>query len=104
MTCTCPGRGFEFCGCPQPASRAANTYRAEFFARCPNNGARIHYTLTIETHEVIEVERINDAVDDYRRGFHEQIADALHRRLGGLQRLVAHHHGVDIETTRGALK
>ncbi len=77
-----------------------NTYRAEFHARCPNNGARIHYRWALTTSSVVRVEAINDALDARREGFHEDIADALSRRFGGEQTLVAEHHGVTIETKR----
>lgn len=79
-----------------------NIYTAQFFALCPNNGARIHYTLRIEASEAIPVEQINAAVDTTDQGFHEEIADHMHARFGGVQTLKAHHHGVDIETRRGA--
>jgi hypothetical protein len=78
-----------------------NTYRAEFFARCPINGARVHYTLRIETLEVIPVERINDVLHDLREGLHEGIADSLCKAFGGRQTMTAFHHGVAIETVRG---
>jgi hypothetical protein len=79
-----------------------NTYKAEFFAACPNNGARIKYHLTVQTSEVLMVEAINDALWLLDKGFHEEFADQLFREFGGVQTLTAHHHGVDIETTRGA--
>lgn len=77
-----------------------NVYKAEFFAACPNNGARIKYTLTIETSEVLMVETINDTLWLLDKGFHEEVADQLYREFGGVQTLTARHHGVDIETTR----
>jgi hypothetical protein len=76
-----------------------NKYRAEFFARCPINDARIHYRLTIETDSVVSVEDLNDTLDSIRDGLHEDIADML-AEYGGKQTLVAEHHGVQIETTR----
>jgi hypothetical protein len=79
-----------------------NTYSIQFFAICPNNGARIHYSLTIETHEVIQVEQIVDAVTLLDRGYHEAFADQLWREFGGVQTLIAEHHGVSIKTTRSA--
>lgn len=77
-----------------------NTYRAEFHARCPANGARIHYRWTLATDKVVRVETINDALEAITRGFHEDIANDLHRAFGGQQTLIAEHHGVHIETTR----
>ena len=78
-----------------------NTYTIEFFATCPNNGIRVKYRLQIETTEVIQVEQIVNEVMLLDRGYHEEIADQLQRVFGGRQTLVADHHGVTIETTRG---
>lgn len=78
-----------------------NTYTHRFVASCPNNGKAIAYTLRIETDgRVIPVEQIVDVTDKIRGGYHEAIADQLHKQFGGRQTLVAHHHGVDIETIR----
>lgn len=77
-----------------------NIYRADFHARCPVNGARIHYHWTLQTDAVVSVESINDALEEIRRGFHEDIANDLHRAFGGRQILTAEHHGVHIETER----
>lgn len=77
-----------------------NAYTTEFFAACPNNGLRIKYRLRIETREVIAVERIIDKVQGMRSGYHETIADDLLAAFGGVQTLIADHHGVTIETTR----
>lgn len=77
-----------------------NIYKAEFFAACPNDGARIKYTLTIETSEVLMVESIDDALWLLDKGFHEEFADQLYREFGGAQSLTARHRGVDIETRR----
>jgi hypothetical protein len=79
-----------------------NTYKAEFFSACPNNGARVKYQLTIQTLEVLMVEAINDALWLLDKGFHEEIADQLYREFGGLQTLTADHHGVTIETLRAS--
>ena len=76
-----------------------NIYTTEFFAKCPNNGIRIKYQLRIEAEGVIPVEEILAAVDRFREGFHESLADAL-STLGGRQTLTADHHGVTIETVR----
>lgn len=79
-----------------------NTYRTEFFAFCPVNAVRVKYALRIETKEVIKVEQIIDEVCMHSDGYHEEIADDLFRAFGGRQTLVADHHGVTIETVRGA--
>lgn len=77
-----------------------NIYTAEFFANCPNNGARVKYELRIQTGEVIPVEQINAKLNGISDGYHEEIADELQQSLGGTQTLRAHHHGVHIETIR----
>ena len=77
-----------------------NTYTIQFHAKCPVNGARITYTLTIHTGTVIAAEEITGFVDDIGQGLHEEIADGLLDRFGGSQRLTAEHHGVHIETIR----
>lgn len=77
-----------------------NAYSTKFFANCPNNGIRIEYSLRIETRDQIMVEDILSALDAIGEGFHEEIADDLLKRFGGVQKLVADHHGVTVETTR----
>jgi hypothetical protein len=77
-----------------------NIYRHTFASRCPNNGALIVYALEIESDSMIQVEHITTATRLNGEGFHEAIADDLHKRFGGRQTLKAHHHGVDIETVR----
>lgn len=78
-----------------------NIYTRQFVADCPNNGQPIIYSLRIETvGRMIQVEHIVTATTLIKRGYHEQIADELHRRFGGRQALRAHHHGVDIDTIR----
>lgn len=77
-----------------------NTYRVEFFSICPSNGIRIKYFLEIKTDDVIQVEQIIDEVTLLSSGYHEAHADQLQRVFGGSQKLVANHHGVEIETTR----
>jgi hypothetical protein len=79
-----------------------NTYKADFHARCPVNGARIHYRWTLNTFAVVPVESINDTLDARREGLHEDIADALFFCFGGTQTLIAEHHGVTIETLRAS--
>lgn len=78
-----------------------NIYRYQFIAECPNNGKPIVYSLTIKTEKTVMVEHITTACSMIRRGYHEDIADNLHKALGGRQLITAHHHGVDIETHRG---
>lgn len=81
-----------------------NAYTTEFFAACPNNGIRIKYRLRIETRQVLSVEEILAALDATDEGYHEEIADAMAERFGGVQTLTAEHHGILIETTRCAAK
>jgi class 3 adenylate cyclase len=78
-----------------------NTYEVEFFSMCPNNGIRIKYQLKIQTEKTIMVEDIVDATYLFDRCFHEEAADQLYREFGGIQTLVADHHGVRITTHRG---
>lgn len=77
-----------------------NTYKTKFFAKCPANGIRVEFELTINTGSVIPVEDILAEVEGIKTGFHEEIADSLQQRFGGSQTLIADHHGVRIETTR----
>lgn len=79
-----------------------NTYTVRFFADCPNNGARIEYSLCIVTQEVLRVEEIIEATKAHDEGYHEDIADDMFDRFGGEQTLSADHHGVHIETYRSA--
>lgn len=80
-----------------------NIYRHQFVSLCPNNDLPIVYSLEIETEKVIYVEHITTATALHKKAFHEAIADDLLARFGGKQVLKAHHHGVDIETTREKL-
>lgn len=77
-----------------------NAYTTKFFACCPNNQVRVEYLLRIETRETLSVEDIIAGVQLHDEGYHEEIADALLKRFGGVQKLTADHHGVVIETTR----
>lgn len=77
-----------------------NIYTTQFFAKCPVNGARITYNLTIHAGVTIKVESITEYVDSIGSGLHEEIADLLIAEFGGSQRLKAEHHGVHIETIR----
>lgn len=79
-----------------------NKYTYVFNRACPNNGLIIQYVLIIESPNVLMVESIIEEVENLPgTGFHEGFADTLTRVLPGFQTLMAHHHGVDIETTRG---
>lgn len=78
-----------------------NVYRKTFVAVCPNDGEAIIYDLKIETDRTIFVEHINTATAVIKAGFHEAIADDLHRQFGGLQTIQATHQGVDLTTIRG---
>lgn len=77
-----------------------NAYTTEFFASCPNNGLRIKHRLRIETRAIMPVEQIIAKVEAISEGYHEEVADELLAAFGGVQTLVADHHGVTIETTR----
>lgn len=77
-----------------------NIYRTTFIAECPNNGQQIVYELEIQSDRKIMVEHITTACRLFRRGYHEDIADALLQQLGQRQILKANHHGVHIETVR----
>lgn len=81
-----------------------NSYSTKFFCRCPNNDVRIEYALRIETRSTLSVEAIIDGIeiDTGDQRYHEELADLLVERFGGIQTLVAEHHGVRIETTRAA--
>lgn len=78
-----------------------NIYTTEFFAFCPENEVRVKYALRIESATTIKVEDITDEVTLHQRGYHEDIADQLHKTFGGRHTLIAEHHGVHIETKRG---
>lgn len=77
-----------------------NAYTVEFYANCPNNGLRIKYRLRVETRETLSVESILTTVENIEEGYHEEVADNLFEAFGGVQTLIADHHGVTIETTR----
>jgi hypothetical protein len=76
-----------------------NEYSVEFFSTCPVNGVRIKYLLRIETPRVIRVEHLLATLPE-GPSYHEAIADHMHEAWGGKQTITAHHHGVDIRTTR----
>ena len=77
-----------------------NVYRTTFSVRCPNNNRPVTYHLTIESPDSISVEEIVSVTRQIQFGYHEDVADKIAASFGGAQRLVAHHHGVDIETLR----
>lgn len=77
-----------------------NIYRHTFVAECPADCEQIVYSLEIRSLSMIRVEHIRTATALIKSGFHEQIADQLHERFGGEQRITARHQGVDIETLR----
>jgi len=77
-----------------------NIYTQKFVAKCPVNDRPVDYVLTIETRAVIRVEDLQAAVGGFASGFHEDFADQLIAKFGGMQTLCAHHHGTDIRTIR----
>ncbi len=80
-----------------------NIYRHQFVCVCPANKQPIIYNLEIQSKKMIRVEHIVLACQMFQQEYHEKIADDIHGRFGGFHILKAHHHGVDIETQRGAL-
>lgn len=77
-----------------------NTYTIRYESKCPNNGDTIQYTLTISSLEKIMAEDIEDATCS-RESYHEDMADILHKRFGGIQTITATHGKVTIKTIRG---
>ncbi|HCF1883447.1 hypothetical protein ACPTHL_08910 [Pseudomonas aeruginosa] len=77
-----------------------NTYRHTFAAERPADGEQIIYRLEIRSPTMIRVEHIRTATALIKTGYHERIADELHERFGGEQRIVATHQGVEVETVR----
>lgn len=78
-----------------------NTYEKQFIAKCPNNGEMILYQFRLEVkNRMVMVEHINTACALHKTGYHEDIANALFERFGGVQTLKARHDGVDITTER----
>lgn len=83
-----------------------NIYRQQFTAPCCNNGISVVYQLEIKKHDadVVMVEDIQAACVEASalpKPYHENIADFMFQRFGGVQTIRAHHHGTDIETRRG---
>ena len=56
-----------------------NKYETRFFAKCPNNGIRIEYHLTIET------EKFETLLKDLKVGYNNQLAQLK----GGLEQMLA---------------
>lgn len=79
-----------------------NIYRHTFVAQCPADGEQIIYALEIRSPTMIRVEHIRTSTALIKRGYHEEIADTLYEHLGGEQRIIATHQGVEIESIRGA--
>ena len=79
-----------------------NHYLHQFVVECPNNGAKIGYSLLIESTDTIMVESIVEKCN-VGIGFHEELADAFLDHFGGRQTMIAYHHGVWIMTVRGVL-
>lgn len=81
-----------------------NAYTIEFHVACPVNGVRVKYTLRIETPArlMLPVEQLVAEIEAIEGdpAFHEDLADRLASKFPGNQTMKAHHHGVDIETTR----
>ena len=77
-----------------------NIYTTEFFAFCPNNNIRIHYTWIVESKTLLKVEDLIEKVSSISKGYHEEIADELFKTFGQTQTMRAFHHGVHIETKR----
>ena len=77
-----------------------NEYSITFESVCPADGERIKYAATIVTDVMIRAEDIVMFVNGLSESFHEQIADAMWSRFGGLQVISAVHQGVNITTRR----
>lgn len=77
-----------------------NIYKASFYATCPSDNDIINYQLEICTDSIIWVEHIKTALSLIKSGYHETIADELHKRFRGYQTIVAIHQGVEITTIR----
>jgi hypothetical protein len=77
-----------------------NIYTQRFSALCARNKRRVEYVLRIESIKTIMVEDIQEIVEDFESGYHEDFADELYAKFGGVQTLDAHHHGTDVRTIR----
>lgn len=80
-----------------------NTYVTEFKARCPVDQSLIDYRWTLVLDYVVMAEELRRIADGIGTGLHEEIANQLFDRFGGVQRLRATHAGgVEITTNRCA--
>ena len=77
-----------------------NIYRHTFAAFCPADGEMIVYRIELKSLTMIHVEHIRAATALIKKGWHEEIADRLSESLGGDQKIVATHQGIEIETVR----
>lgn len=77
-----------------------NIYTHNFAANCPSDGDLIVYRLEIRSETMIRVEHIKAAAAQFKSGYQEEIADSLHRLLGGIHHMTGVHQGVSIETER----
>ncbi len=77
-----------------------NKYTYSFNSKCPNNDQFIYYTVTIETEKMIMIEKIVQYCKKFTSAYHEEIADDLIERFGGMQTITAAHKHVKIETVR----
>lgn len=99
MTCSvCRNKTSEVNGDVQ--IHGLNIYGHTFSAICPSDGETIIYRLEIRSNSMIHVEHIKAATALIKKGWHEQIADRLQESLGGEQRMIATHQGVEITTVR----
>jgi hypothetical protein len=78
-----------------------NHYRFTFYARCPSDGARIEYAVSILIKLTLPVEELRAFCAQQDGKFQESIADAMHEQFGGRQVITATHQGVQITTERG---
>jgi len=76
-----------------------NLYRFTFQRVCPADGATVDYTLELITTGMVLVEEIRKACTG-GPVFQEALADELRDVFGGVQRIVAVHQGVQVETLR----
>jgi len=80
-----------------------NTYRTQFAATCPSDGQRIIYSLEMRTAETVMVEQINDALDEIREDYQENIATRLAESFPQCAiSLQGVHQGVEIVSEIGA--
>ncbi len=82
---------------------SSNHYQHVFSCKCPNTGKVVIYRLeiTLPAAQILMVEKIVEVCAEREESYHEALADELLAKLGGMQILYAHHHGVGITTLRG---